>query len=203
MNQDLVVLTPDKNTRFVLLGLLSRPQALQIQPLSYDIYIHPQRDPGVYHDAANFLRNFINQYNHALVFLDREGSGQEDKSAETIRDEIKTSVERNGWQGRAEAIVFDPELEIWAWVDSPYLATHLEWPNLSDLQAFIKDAGWWQTDAPKPYRPKEAIESALREKRIPRSSAIYREIATSVGFTSCTDRAFQRFMLTLQEWFSE
>lgn len=203
MNKDLIVLTPDKNTQFVLRGLLSRPQAFHIQPFSYDIYVHPQRDPGVYHNAADFLRSFMNQYGHALVFLDREGSGQEGKSAKAISDEIKTNLERNGWQTRAEVIVFDPELEIWAWMNSPHLPTHLGWQNFSDLQAFVQEGGWWQANARKPRRPKEAMESALREKRIPRSSAIYEKIAATVTFRHCIDPAFLRFNTTLQNWFFE
>lgn len=112
--KDLVALVADKNTHFVLHGLLPRYRVLGISSLTYDIYSHPQRDPGVYQQAVNFLRPLQNLYRYALVFLDREGSGQEHKTAAQISEELKTNLERNGWLARAEAVVFDPELEIWA-----------------------------------------------------------------------------------------
>ena len=56
------MLVADKNTQFVIEGLLSRREALAIRPFHYDIYIHPQHDPGVYHQAPSFLEVFQNQY---------------------------------------------------------------------------------------------------------------------------------------------
>ncbi len=161
MKKDLIILVADKNAQFVLEGLLSRHQAFHVARMMYDLYIHPHRDPGVYRESGNFLRSFQQQYRYALVLLDREGSGQEQKTAEHIATEIKTDVENNGWSGRAEVITFDPELEIWAWVQSPHLATCLGWDNLSSLHDYVQTQGYWQTDQPKPQRPKEAFEAAL------------------------------------------
>ncbi len=199
--KDLVILVADKNTQFVLEGLLQRPFALNIRQINYDIFIHPMRDPGVYNNAAQFLRPFINQYRYALVSLDREGSGQEDKEAAQISAEIQKDLNRNGWQDRCEVIVFDPELEIWAWVNSEHLAQNLGWPNVRDLKEFIQGKGIWTTGRSKPERPKEAIEHGLREKGIQRSSAIYKKIAERVSFRGCEDRSFLRFTSVLRRWF--
>lgn len=122
--KDLVVLVPDKDVRFGIDGLLSRYQSLNIRKISYEIFIHPMHDPGVYHEAANFLRQFSNQYSYALAFLDREGSGQQG-SAEEIAEHIKRDIERNGWPDKAEVVVFDPELEIWIWIESQHTAKAL------------------------------------------------------------------------------
>ncbi len=198
---DLVILVPDKNTQFVLEGLLSRTYALKIKKIDYQIYIHPERDPGVFNRGAEFLRPLRLQFDKALVFLDREGSGQENKTSEEIAQIIKDKAEKFGWQNRVEIIVFDPELEIWAWVKSPHLARNLGWNSLSELKSFISQNGFWDVNHPKPNRPKEAIEIALREKHIPRSSAIYKKIAGAVNFNQCQESSFLKFKQILQNWF--
>lgn len=201
--KDWVILVPDKNTQFVLNGLLPRYQALRIRPLEYDIFIHPQRDPGVYGHASTFLRPFHRQYDFALVFLDREGSGQEDKTSQEIRKHIQGGLNRNGWRGRSDVVVFDPELEIWAWVDSPHLSNSLGWQNLSSLQEFIKRRGFWTENELKPHRPKESVEAALREKGIQKSSAIYEKVAVNASFSNCEEPSFLQFKSDLVQWFTE
>ena len=201
--KDLVILVPGKNEQFTLKGLLSRNQSLSIRKIEYEIFIHPNRDPGVYREAANFLRPLTRIYSHALVFLDREGSGQEAKTASEIERDIETRLEKNGWEKRAQAIVFDPELEIWAWVKSPHLAIQLGWENIETLFSFLRKRNYLFQDIEKPSRPKEAFEEALREKKIQRSSAIYKNIASKITFLSCQDRAFRKFSKILEEWFGE
>ena len=83
-----------------------------IKKISYDIRIHPDRDPGVYSKSSDFLRPFINKYSYAFVLFNHEGCGQEQKLKDKIEIEIKESLERNGWKDRVEVIVFEPELEM-------------------------------------------------------------------------------------------
>lgn len=200
--KDLIILVSDKNMYYVLDALLQRHKAFQIKPIEYDIYIHPLRDPGVYQGSADFLRSFLRQYRFTLVFLDREGSGKEKKDADEIAEDIITNLKRNGWEDRCEVIVFDPELETWAWINSPYLAKHTGWENLSLLQDFLRTNDYWEMDLQKPLRPKEAFEAALREKRVQRSSAIYKNIASDAGFQDCIDPSFKKFHRILKHWFS-
>ena len=181
--KDLIILVPDKNTKFVLDGLLPRYHAFGIRQLTYDIYIHPLRDPGVFLHGAEFLRPFQRQYDKAFIFLDKEGSGQENKTTNEIVELIKSDAETMGWRNRIEVIVFDPELEVWAWVQSPHLATHLGWENLQLLVSFIHEKGFWQSGRPKPERPKEAIETALKEKRIQRSFCFASAFSTSLSIS--------------------
>ncbi len=203
MKKELIVLVPDKNTKFVLNGLLPRYHSFGIKQISYDIFVHPERDPGVYHRSVDFLLPFNRQYGYALVFLDSEGSGQENKNTDQIAFEIRSRLERTGWQNRTAVIVFNPELEIWAWVDSLHLASQLGWGSYSSLQAFVQQQGFWEQGLAKPTRPKEAIEAAMREKRIQRSSAIYHKIATLVSFRSCQESSFLEFKNVLTEWFAK
>ncbi len=203
MTKDLVVLVPDKDTKFALEGILGRHYALHIKGIEYDIFVHPLHDPGVYKKAVDFLRPYLSFYRYALVFLDREGSGQERKSASQISEDLKNQLERNGWPNRAEVIVFDPELEIWAWVDSAKMAQIVGWTDYRQLKNYLVQHRLWQRDTPKPQKPKEAFELALRSKGIPRSSSIYKEIADQVSFNGCVEASFDKFRTVLKGWFSK
>ena len=203
MMKDLIVLVPDKDAQFALGGILGRHDALHTQRIEYVIFVHPLHDPGVYKNAVAFLRPYLNQYEYALVFLDREGSGQEKKSASRISDELRKQLERNGWPERVAVIVFDPELEIWAWVDSAQMAQTLGWTDYRQLKNCLIQRGFWQRNSPKPQRPKEAFEWALRSKGIPRSSSIYKEIADQVRFSGCVEASFETFRTILKEWFGK
>jgi len=199
--KDLIILVPDKNIQSTFNGILQRHISLNIRKIHYDIFIHSNRDPGVYSKAAEFLRPFFNKYNYSLVILDKEGSGQEGKSTEETCKKIKEKLECNGWDKRAEIILIEPELEIWAWTDSVHMAQAVGWQNYTELKNFIINKGLWPEHMPKPLHPKEAFELALREKKIPRSSSIYKQIADNVTFTRCEDRSFRKLLVILQTWF--
>ncbi|NOX37045.1 MAG: hypothetical protein GXO78_05855 [Calditrichaeota bacterium] len=202
----LIVLVPDKNTEHTLKGLLSRHQSFNIVPLSYrrdyDIFVHPERDPGVVRTSVNFLRAFQRQYEYAMVFFDFEGSGLEDQFLDAIENNLKSDLERSGWKDRVEVFGFYPELEIWAWVQSNEMARIIGWEDVDRIRLFLKENGYWQEPNNKPHRPKEAFEHLLYEKRIQRSSTIYEEIAQRVSFRNCSDRTFLKFKQTLNRWFS-
>jgi hypothetical protein len=72
--KDLVILVPDKNVQAGLTSLLKREESLGIKKVSYNIFIHPKRDPGIAKDAHNYLRSLINEYRYAIVCLDFNGS---------------------------------------------------------------------------------------------------------------------------------
>ena len=201
--RDLVVLVADKNMEAVMVGLLGRPQSLSIRAISFDVFVHPRRDPGCLTGADDFLRPFSSAYHHALVLFDHEGCGRELISPEALAVEVKARLEGVGWADRAEAVVLAPELEIWAWTESPHVPRCLGWADrVPPLRQWLAEAGYWQTDETKPRQPKAAFEAALREVRKPRSSAIYGDLARSVSLKGHTEAAFLRLTRTLHEWFS-
>lgn len=120
------------------------------------------------------------------------------------REELELNVEtllaQNGWERRCAAICIEPELENWVWSSSPHVAAALEW-HAGELDTWLVQAGHRPPGAAKPVKPKEAMEAALRIKRIPRSSAIYSAIAGKVSFDRCTDPAFLKLRGTLRAWF--
>ena len=44
--KDLIILVADKNMEFAVRGILTRLEALGIRDITYDLYVHPERDPG-------------------------------------------------------------------------------------------------------------------------------------------------------------
>lgn len=190
--KDLVVLVADHNAEHMLRRLLRRDKELGISEIQFDIWVHPQRDPGIYLRAHDFLRPFLRQYQYALVVLDREGCGAERKKAEQVRREVHMRLERNGWKDRCQVVVIDPELDVWVWSYDPTVAQTLN-ISLDDLKDLLQNG--------KPSSPKEVLESILAAQKIPRSSALYADIASGVNFTRCTDPAFRLLWETLQRWF--
>jgi hypothetical protein len=197
---NLIVLVADKNTEAVINTLFSqRINSLNIKPIAHKIFIHPHRDSGLLNESHEFLRQFNNQYQYAMVIFDKEGCGKSE-SRRNIENTIETNLSNNGWQSRCVAIVIEPELEIWMWSSSPHVAKALGWEQL-ELAGFLEQKLVPLLNSGKPERPKEAIESALREKRIPRSSSIYSEITSKVSLDRCSDSSFLKFRQTLQQWF--
>ena len=199
----LVVLTADQNARFALTGILSRVKSLGIASIQVDYYVHPEKDPGVLRTAHDFLRIFARSHQHALVIMDREGSGQEAKSREEMEEQIEKALGRSGWTDRGAAVVIDPELDLWVWSDSPHVDHELGWSQHDpDLRSWLQGKGFLPEEAMKPPRPKEALEAALRFVRKPRSSAIYRALAEKVSLSRCSDPAFLKLTTVLKQWFT-
>jgi hypothetical protein len=197
---DLVVMVADADAEAVLKILLARRAAdLAIPDLRFMVVRYPGRDAGVFRQAQDFLRAYLKRAQHALVVLDREGSGREHrKSAQEMEDDLEKRLRRNGWtdssdQPRAAAIVLDPELEVWVWTHSPCVAQVIGLSE-SDLQK-IWDAAP-QTENGKPKRPKETLERALLRNRRPASAHIFQQLAEQVPLQT-GERAFDKLLATL------
>lgn len=200
--RDLVVLVADKNMEHAVKGLLGRPQSLEIHPVTYDLFVHPRRDPGCLNEAHDFLRPMATGYGYALVVFDHEGCGREGEQPDVLADAVKERLARNGWTERAEVVVLTPELEVWVWSPSPHVEACLGWAGRQpSLRDWLAEKDYWPPESPKPPRPKEAMEAALRQVRKPRSSAIYMELAQRVSLQSHTEPAFLRLTCALQRWF--
>jgi hypothetical protein len=201
--KDLVVLAADKNIEFTVRGLLdSRTAALGIRRVVFDVYPHPERDPGCRLKAHEFLRVSLASHEHALVLFDRAGCGKESVGRAALEREVEERLAASGWCARAAAIVMDPELEAWIWADSPHVERLVGWAGArGGLRGWLEGERVWQNGAPKPHDPKSAVERTLYRARKPRSSALYQLLAQQVGFSTCADPAFQKMRSTLQAWF--
>jgi len=198
---DLICLVADKNIEAVVDAALQRHESLGIRPVKFRLVTHPQRDSACFHRPEPLLRPFSNDAQHAIVVMDRAWEGAPDLSATEMEATIddKLAKLRADW---ARAFVIDPEIEAWLFRRSPRLDEKLGWHGrMPPLAEALLIEGLWPANAPKPSDPKAAIEWALRRVRRPRSSAIYRDIATVLGMRDCGDPAFLRFRATLQAWF--
>lgn len=197
--KDLVVLVADGNMKSSVGGILKRYNSLRIRPIKYDIFAHSEHDSGVLKKAHRLLSSVTTQYRYAIVMFDQEGCGREEETVEALQMEVQEKLDRVGWRGRSSVVVLEPELEVWVWSDSPHVAKILGLTEY-ELSNLLKNYSY--SDHSKPVRPKEAMEKALRQSRIPRSSSLYAELASKVSLMRCTDVAFVRLKTTLQRWFS-
>ncbi len=203
--KNLVALVACQPYQMTLEGLLSRPSALNIRDVSYDIIVNPERDPGCRNKSAGILRPFINMYEFAIVLFDYEGCGSESLNREQIEINVENHLAGNGWENRSSAIVVDPEIEIWVWSDSPHVDGVLDWSGRQpDVRKWLmRNTTYWNQGELKPIRPKEAMEKALREVQKPHSSTIYKELSKKVSVNRCTDNAFDKLKSVLFSWFGD
>jgi len=158
---DLICLVADRSIEAAIVGLLSRPKAIGIRRVEYVIRPHPERDPGCYRHAHNFLSAFRKRYAHALVIFDREGCGNEGRSREELEEEVEGRLAGGGWRDRVRAVVLDPELECWVWSDSPHVDAALGWQGRTPaLRSWLVENDFLAEGTTKPTRPKEAMEAA-------------------------------------------
>ncbi|MFH0899902.1 MAG: hypothetical protein V2A73_04660 [Pseudomonadota bacterium] len=198
--KDLLCLAADKNLEAALRGLLARPAALGLNAVDFDVLVHPRRDPGCYHEAHGFLQPFRDRYHHALVVFDRAWEGAPAQNPLVLEQNVRQRLGNDGW---GDVVVIDPEIEVWVWSDSPHVEDCLGWRGRNpDLRTWLHSQGLWTAGRAKPDDPKEAVDRALRAVRIPRSSAIYGNLARLVSVARCTDDSFAKFCACLRQWFS-
>ncbi len=198
----------DKNMKYALQGFFGRDgfhYSLGCAPFALDTnrdirVAAGQNDPGLYTRANLLIQPFRPDYRKVAIILDAKWDGSPGKAAivEKINDHIRSA----GWEGKdGLAIVVEPEVDNWLWTDTPHTASILGWPNINKLRQWLANEGDWPRDAPKPFRPKESAEKALRKTCIPRSSTIYRDIARRVSLKNCQDPSVHELVEALRRWF--
>jgi hypothetical protein len=193
----------------MLKGYLSRPgihAALGCGPFTFDPrqdlrIAHGQNDPGLYTRAKEFLQPYAKSHRHAAVVMDAEWDGS--PGVTEIEQRLHVHLEQAGWPlERACAVVIAPELENWVWQDTPHVCEHLGFSGTyAELRSQLEKKNYWRAGEAKPFRPKEAVEEILRLHKIPRSSAIYRELAERIKTSGCTDSAFLKLRDAMRCWF--
>lgn len=197
---DLVILAADRKMEQSVRAIVERSESTGTRAIVVDSLSHPQHDGGVRKTAHQYLRPYIRTHSHALVCLDHEGCGSADPPDE-LRGKIQGSLDVNGWRDRSSVVVLSPELEIWLWAQSPIVVSAVGWRSPTRLRTWLVERGYMHEGAPKPHRPKEALEGALRKVNKALSTAVYLEVAKNVGFAACTDPEFQRLLIVLRAWF--
>jgi hypothetical protein len=197
---DVVLLAADKTIDTGITKIFGRSQALGCRAFSFRSFVHVARDPGCYRRAQEFLAPVVSQYGKAIVVFDFEGSGAAGDRSD-IESEVEGRLAAGGWNDRAVCVVVDPEIENWIWSDSPHVADAIGCDSVAMARQWLSHRQLWPPEAIKPPRPKEALEAVLRERRRPRSSALYGMVAERVSLARCTDPAFLKLRDTLRAWF--
>jgi len=213
--RDLLFLVADSNMEFAIRGFFEREHwnrsigcaTFDFDPgKDKDIRVATgANDPGLYSRAVELLRPFSSTYRRVVVMVDEEWEGS--PGAEDIQDRIKRQIHAAGWNEKdGLALVLVPEVDIWLWSPSPHVAVAMGWKSWAELREAIQkqppqERPWFPNDQPKPQRPKEAAEWALRQKGKARSSSVYREITSKISIGRCKDPALRTLVERLRTWF--
>lgn len=199
--KDLVILVADKNAQYALQGVLSRPQALGIRPLSFEFRTHVGRDGGARSSGVEVLARERARFSHALLVFDFEGCGAEGVATavdlQSQLDERLSSL----WDENARTVVIEPEVDAWLWGAEAVLRDVLKWPLEQGIRDWLMAKGFEFSQSGKPLRPKEALEALVPIHRQPRSSALYEKITGRISLQRCSDQSFNSMRTTLQGWF--
>ena len=204
----LLFLVADKNMEYALRGFFERDgwdRAVPCRRFEFDVDTDIRvavghNDPGLYARANELLRPFRGRYRRVVVMVDAEWEGS--PGAEAIRQRIREHIAAAGWPPeQGLALVFEPEMDVWLWSDSPHAAAAMGWSQQGRLRSALRAAGLLDPGEHKPRRPKEAAEWALRRSGKPRSSAIYGKIAAKVSVKRCHDPTLRELLEALRTWF--
>lgn len=209
---DLLFLVADRNMAAAVGGLLERDQIHRIVgcgQFSFDArrdikVAEGQNDPGLYTRANELLRPLRVEYEHAVVIVDEEWNGS--PGATGIEQRLRAHLDDAGWTAENSlGLCVRPEADVWLWSDSPHSAKALGWTSWDLLRRRLEQEGLIAAGKAKPERPKEAAEWALHNspgKRVPRSSALYREVSSQASVQRCEDDALNRLLNALRAWFT-
>jgi hypothetical protein len=203
INKDLIILTADKNAQALMQVLTGRIQQVEdLSPFTYEVVVHPKRDPGVVTNCYDYLRIFLKSHNYCIVLFDHEGCGKEKIKKQDLEKKIEQQLSANGWKNRNCCIVLVPELETWIWVNEIRIQELIDWQDSINIYKWLKKHEYIVSGF-KPKRPKEAFEVLLRKQGIARSSSLYSELASLASYKKCIDSAFLRLKNILYKWFKK
>jgi hypothetical protein len=206
--RDCLFLLADKNMQAAFEGFLSRPRffnSLECGKFDFDAQTDlkvasSDNDSGLYVRAHELLSPFLKTHRHAVVVLDAAYEGS--PGQENITEHISELIAKTGWKSECfQVIVIDPELENWMWQKNDHVAKALGFDSITEVMEDPDIQRVWPEGQPKPAEPKETMEKLLRKRRIPRSSAIYKQITSHVTIKGCSDSALLLLIETLRRWF--
>lgn len=82
--KDLLVYTADADALGFMRGLMSRPRALGVRPIDFDIERHPQRDAGMVQSGAELARLRKRMCGKALPMWYHHGSGRDHRQTSIV-----------------------------------------------------------------------------------------------------------------------
>jgi len=205
MSRELVILVADGTMHSVFAAFFERQfhHTLGCAPFDFnprlDLFHDPlNTDGGVHMRCHDILRRYLTTHRRALVVIDQQFGGERD--SEEVRAEIEHRLNMNGWDGRAAAVVIEPELEVLLWQDNVNVERALRHSGGSLRRLLARD-GRWPEGAHKPPAPKDLIRTLIRTNHAGPPAVVYSTIAKTVSTAGCVDPAFHRVRESLRTWF--
>ena len=200
---DLIVLCADKKIQASVQAILARPQAIRIRPITYIVEVMVgKNDPGCFNNPHGYLKPRRSESDHALVVFDRQWDGAPDISAVEMEQAVCDKL-RPMWGQSCGVVVIDPELEVWAWSNSPHVDEVLGWRDKRPgLREWLQAEGILAPGQVKPADPKAAIEKAVVKAQRRWTAGTCKTLAAKVGLERCQDPSFGRLKSILQGWFA-
>lgn len=200
-NQDIIILTADKNAQALIQVLVSRIQQIEkLNPFTFEVIVHPKHDPGIVINCTDYLRIFLKTHTYCIVLFDYEGCGRENLEKTDLENNIEKQLSDNGWKNRNSCIVIVPELERWMWVNETRIQELIDWEDTINIYDWLKNRNY-TINGMKPEQPKQAFEILLRKQGIARSSSLYSRLASCASYKNCIDISFLKLKKTLCTWF--
>lgn len=204
--KDLLVYTADADALGLMRAVLTRPQALGIRAIDFDIERHPQRDAGMVQSGAELARMKKDNYHKALLLWDFAGCGRERRmTPESLEAQVQARLDDYSWLDRSATTVLVPEVEAWLWYCEPALAAHCG-VSAADIDAWLQAYAAKRGKALeilKQEQPKELFEYLMRERlRRTISPRDFEEIGRKASIKRLRDcPSFNRIAGLLQGWF--
>jgi hypothetical protein len=204
--KDLLIFVADADAQAFMRGILSRPQALAVRTITFDIERHPLHDSGILQNGAELARMKKGYYRKALLMWDHHGSGCEHKhAAEEVQATIQAKLDSFTWEGNSAVTVLVPELEQWLWFCESALAAHCG-ITANQLAQWVDEHAeklGKTSDALKAEEPKELFGHVMRKQLkhsvFPHDFEKIGQRASIPGLMKC--KSFQSVAETLRAWF--
>ncbi len=171
-----------------------------------DIFRVPgHHDPQLWKFAHENLETHRRTHERAVVILDHSFEGA--PPADQLRTEVLANLQGAGWQpDRCEAIVIQPMLEAWLWVENDRVANAFGFKHFKELHAMLCAEGLWDAGQAKPNASqlKVARDLAARCGGRKTGGAVFRGVfkaMSSRAVNCCTEPGFALLRETLRQWF--
>lgn len=207
--KDLFVLTADVDAQALMKQVLSRPQALGIRTVDFEVDRHPGRDPGMVKHGPELIRlhSLKEKFQYVLLVWDHIGSGMENHPIQEVESSMTERLDAISWAGRHQVVAVMPELEEWIWHAPDALEKLL---NLDPDKLNERIFGYCNTmkasrEQILQSQPKELLHHLMRHStslRRPPRPGDFEFLAERASLKQWQESpSFARLVETLRRWF--
>jgi len=204
--KDLLVFVADADALAFMQGVLEKPNALGIRPISFDIERHPLKDSGMVQTGPELTRMRKEDYQKVLLMFDFHGSGLDHRETYSeLREQMQARLDSFTWTGNSSVAVLVPELECWCWFCEKAMHRHykITEDKMAQWTSQLARKLGLSVDDLKQQQPKELFEYVvkvgLRRTISPRDFHEIGRLASIKALLACD--SFQSIVYALRGWF--